>query len=837
MTSRLATEVWNALLAARRELARAKRARAAAGTGAAPTPAEGRLAIGWLAPTTDMAAASVRYRCLHPARVLAGRGHANHFFTRVEALLKALPSLDVVVIVKRLDAGLVELAVAARTRRIPLFLDLCDDLLSPRYGKNADARPGIVFAALAPALSGVLVPSPAMAERVAGRARALGLAGPRVHVVPDAAETREAYDRTAAFVGAGRLPPPAPPEGAAGEARRRVVWFGNFGARNTNFGILSLLPAMPVLAELNGTLPLELVVVSNHRVLFEALTKGSGVPARYVPWSAAAVYDELAAADVALLSSGDDELSTVKSSNRALQALAAGVPVVTLSGAALGEFEGIVLAGRGALRENLAHCLRTDRTVVRRRFVEPATPILARYAPERLGAVLETILLTAATRAPASDRDGTLLFVMETPEDLGALAEPLREAVAAQLRCEVLVTPDAVLGNGGIRDLLVETGLLPRVCDRVEDIRSGALAGVGTVVLADTVGGTGRPVAGRLARIASASGCRVLAAADLPAGGLPVPVPPRPAAPSDQTPPDVVFVVPPGEAEADVTALCRSVAARLPGAFEIASATANIPNGRRHVFCGAGLLAASLARCPAAVESAQTVVWCADAPPEDAAAVARDVQALRQAGRVVFTSETLLALWIACGLKPAHAAVVPGAADPAIFRGHARKDGAVGLLARFGERERPDLLRAVVHLLPGRRFVLAGPGWRSYALLEEMIAASNFMWMPAPPGGHAPGERAEILSGIDVVLSPAATGFGAVPLLEAMMENAVPVACRTGVAPDLIRHGQNGFLFDDAAPAEVVAELVERAFVLDGDVRGTVLDHDWNALAAALVCG
>jgi glycosyltransferase involved in cell wall biosynthesis len=67
-----------------------------------------------------------------------------------------------------------------------------------------------------------------------------------------------------------------------------------------------------------------------------------------------------------------------------------------------------------------------------------------------------------------------------------------------------------------------------------------------------------------------------------------------------------------------------------------------------------------------------------------------------------------------------------------------------------------------------------------------------------------------------------------VPLVEAMMSNVVPVATRTGFAPDLIRDGDNGFLCDIDAPACAVAALVERAFGSTADVRRTVEHLTWR---------
>jgi glycosyltransferase involved in cell wall biosynthesis len=68
-----------------------------------------------------------------------------------------------------------------------------------------------------------------------------------------------------------------------------------------------------------------------------------------------------------------------------------------------------------------------------------------------------------------------------------------------------------------------------------------------------------------------------------------------------------------------------------------------------------------------------------------------------------------------------------------------------------------------------------------------------------------------------------------------MMSNAVPVASRTGFAPDLIRHGKNGFLFDLDASAKEIAGMIEAAFDLPTDVRETVERYDWDAFSAAIV--
>ena len=84
---------------------------------------------------------------------------------------------------------------------------------------------------------------------------------------------------------------------------------------------------------------------------------------------------------------------------------------------------------------------------------------------------------------------------------------------------------------------------------------------------------------------------------------------------------------------------------------------------------------------------------------------------------------------------------------------------------------------------------------------------------------------------MDVFLSPSAVEGGPLPLLEAMASNCVPVTSRTGFAPDVITHGQNGFLFDAGATTAEVCALVESAFRVTTDIRSTVAHLTWERYA------
>ena len=76
---------------------------------------------------------------------------------------------------------------------------------------------------------------------------------------------------------------------------------------------------------------------------------------------------------------------------------------------------------------------------------------------------------------------------------------------------------------------------------------------------------------------------------------------------------------------------------------------------------------------------------------------------------------------------------------------------------------------------------------------------------------------------------------GPIPLIEAMMSNAVPVASRTGFASEIIRHGENGFIFDLDASAEDIAAMIESAYDLSGNVRATVEHLTWDNLSSHVV--
>jgi glycosyltransferase involved in cell wall biosynthesis len=161
-----------------------------------------------------------------------------------------------------------------------------------------------------------------------------------------------------------------------------------------------------------------------------------------------------------------------------------------------------------------------------------------------------------------------------------------------------------------------------------------------------------------------------------------------------------------------------------------------------------------------------------------------------------------------------------------VFVGHERGEGAVGLCSAYYERKAPGTVVELVRAMPHRRFRLLGPGWRGtpeFAALEMM---PNFEYSELPYEQYPSWYR-----GIDVFLSPSDLEGGPIPLLEAMMANAVPVATRTGIAPDVIRHGENGFLCEPGVAAPDLAALVDRAYDLAGPVRPTVEHLTWDRFA------
>jgi glycosyltransferase involved in cell wall biosynthesis len=131
--------------------------------------------------------------------------------------------------------------------------------------------------------------------------------------------------------------------------------------------------------------------------------------------------------------------------------------------------------------------------------------------------------------------------------------------------------------------------------------------------------------------------------------------------------------------------------------------------------------------------------------------------------------------------------------------------------------------------MPHRDFLLIGRGWQAYDRFPELSALPNFQYSEAPYDAYP-----ELYAQMDVFVSPARLEGGPIPLVEAMMSNAVPVASRTGFAPDLIRHGENGFLFDTEAPTAVICDLIEKAYSLQGDIRATALHCSWDNFAQGI---
>lgn len=807
--------------------------------------------IAWFLLNVDINSASTRYRCFHFARALSDC-YDSIYLTRLDDLREQIDTIDAIIVVKRLDQAIREVVSLADRRRKPVFLDLCDDVAHPLYpGRDAQGVEIVTLRAIAPALAGIVVPSAEMANRVADYLAADGLQACHCHVIPDIAETSELFIATARFV-TGNSPPSlasisrdlsvGKAASNAGQGPKQVVWFGNFGATHSNFGMFSLKAWLRTLREYHAEVPLELVVVSNSLPVFNALVDRCGFPTRYVPWSGANVYRELQQADVALLTTGTDEFCTVKSSNRVIQALACGVPVIADKSTSLSEFEDVVLSGN--MRRCLDICLRPENEPQRRARLEAANRILDRYTPEALAQSWSVLLLRAVGRTPvrASKRPRSGALLVAGPGDrLDELLAAIETMNAAPgFAYDLLMSTKLLETEPRFAQALHRARTLPRFyTDNIRNLQA-MIADREYVFFGDSDLERGRMLC-ELARAAGVEPAEYrtvshhdLGAAEDQRPSLDV-APRKPPGPyPEHTYPDGsvewAFVIHSNARGWILDAICQEIGSRQPNPWRVIEHSSPPPPARNLFFSHFSLLEVFAARYPAALAASRAFLWYTHPREETPASIARSLELFGQTAKVIFTCEANRALWIARGLAPERTAVVLGAADPAAFLGHVRGGGCVGLSSSFYERKNPDLLLEIVKALPHRQFTLLGRHWNRYARFEQLNSMSNFAYLSAPYHDYP-----RIYSTFDVFLSLSRLEGGPIPLVEAMMANAVPVASNTGFAPDIISHGDNGFLFEDGAEPAEVAELIERAFSLTSDVRSTVVKFGWDQFSAQIM--
>lgn len=293
---------------------------------------------------------------------------------------------------------------------------------------------------------------------------------------------------------------------------------------------------------------------------------------------------------------------------------------------------------------------------------------------------------------------------------------------------------------------------------------------------------------------------------------------------------DLVFVTPPSGAQGWILdAICHELGSRLPcKSIQYCRSGTPLPAARRYFFSHYMFYVGSL-HASSPVLRGSSYVFATHLESQKHKIPDRVVaRALRACDGVICMNSALAQTLAALGVASAKLHTIVGAADSNLYRAHERQpDGKVGLCSAFYERKSPDLILEMVRLLRHRRFLMLGKGWQRYQKFAELCAQPNFEYVDTDYENY-PNYYAQM----SVFVSASQLEGGPIPLLEAMMSNVVPVASRTGFAPDIIEHGKNGFLFDVAAPAADVCRLIEQAYAHSADISASVRHCDWREFAA-----
>ncbi|MBA4226658.1 MAG: hypothetical protein C0456_08495 [Hyphomonas sp.] len=376
--------------------------------------------IAWICSSVDFGVASIRYRLVYPAAFLNKQGWETIVTSSPDSLIKHLPELDAIVIVKRLDPAIIRIVSEANDAGVPVILDLCDDVLAQDYRATGHEMFRIVFDAIAPRVSALVTTGSYLKRRF----EAYGFKAP-ILIIPDCVETPALAELGKNFL--NRTVKPSTRQAAAASAakrklksardflyrlykafrhprrsmldlrkafrtvihgdgsakaldieaakndpyflealndrRRSLIWFGNHGGPHSDFGMATLLRIAPELREAYRRSPFVLIVVSNDQEKWKHLIEPIGVPTRFVPWSHEGTQILLKRARAFIMPTGNDSFSLSKSANRVTLALEQNTPVIAEPLESLEWMEsGVYQSG---IAEAIVTCLEDRETALR----------------------------------------------------------------------------------------------------------------------------------------------------------------------------------------------------------------------------------------------------------------------------------------------------------------------------------------------------------------------------------------------------------------------------------------------------------------------------------------
>ena len=197
---------------------------------------------------------------------------------------------------------------------------------------------------------------------------------------------------------------------------------------------------------------------------------------------------------------------------------------------------------------------------------------------------------------------------------------------------------------------------------------------------------------------------------------------------------------------------------------------------------------------------------------------------LNKASHILVSNSKFNKYLMDLGVEKGKLKTIIGGANPEIFTGHVRqKDGYVGFCSAYYERKNPELIMEIVSAMPERKFLMVGKGWKEFEGFGTLLKFDNFEYVEAKSYSDYPA----LYKKMSVFVSTSTLEGGPISLLEAMMENVVPVVSNTGFASDIIRDNENGYIFDVNSDASEVVKKINLAFSNISDIRSTVIQYTW----------